>query len=122
MTTFHPLREALVGGLAVCARATPRSTADVDIAVAVPDDATATARVDGLRSTGYRVRDRWCTIGPDASRPSAWSRPTTSRSICSSASTGVEDEIVSAAEPLEVQPGLTVPVSRTGHLIATKLC
>jgi hypothetical protein len=44
---------ALVGGLAVCARAEPRPTADIDIAVAVPDDAAAKARVGDLLAAGY---------------------------------------------------------------------
>lgn len=36
------------------------------------------------------------------------------------ASSGIEHEIVAAADPLEVLPDLTVPVARTGHLIALK--
>ena len=38
------------------------------------------------------------------------------------ASSGVEAEVVGAAESLEVPPGLTIPVARIGHLIAVKLC
>jgi hypothetical protein len=45
---------ALVGGLAVCARAEPRPTADIDIAVVTADDATAKAYVDDLLAVGYR--------------------------------------------------------------------
>jgi hypothetical protein len=37
------------------------------------------------------------------------------------ASSGIEPEIVAAAESLETTPGLTVPVVTTGHLIALKL-
>lgn len=37
------------------------------------------------------------------------------------ASSGVEGEIVASAEPLEVLPGLVVPVAVAGHLIAIKL-
>ncbi|MGQ0575887.1 MAG: hypothetical protein ACT4RN_17030 [Pseudonocardia sp.] len=37
------------------------------------------------------------------------------------ASSGIEPEIVEAATAIEVVPGLTVPVARTGHLIALKL-
>ncbi len=37
------------------------------------------------------------------------------------ASSGIEPEIVQAAESLEIFPGLVVPVARTGHLIALKL-
>jgi hypothetical protein len=34
---------------------------------------------------------------------------------------GIEPEIIAAAEPLEILPKLTVPVARTGHLIALKV-
>lgn len=37
------------------------------------------------------------------------------------ASSGIEPEIVSAAEMLEVGPGLRIPVAAIGHLIALKL-
>jgi len=37
------------------------------------------------------------------------------------ASSGIEPEIVEAAEPLEILPGLRVPVARVGHLLALKL-
>lgn len=37
------------------------------------------------------------------------------------ASSGIEPEIVAAAEPIEVLPELELAVARTGHLIAVKL-
>jgi hypothetical protein len=37
------------------------------------------------------------------------------------ASSGIEAEIVAAAEPIEIIPGLVVPIARTGHLIAVKI-
>jgi hypothetical protein len=37
------------------------------------------------------------------------------------ASSGIEEELVAAAEPLEVLPGLVVPVARIGHLLVLKL-
>lgn len=45
---------ALVGGLAVSARTEPRTTRDVDVAVAVPDDA-AEAMIWSLTRVGYTV-------------------------------------------------------------------
>ena len=36
------------------------------------------------------------------------------------ASSGIEAELASAAEEIELVPGLSVPVARTGHLIALK--
>jgi len=37
------------------------------------------------------------------------------------ASSGIEPEIVEAAEAIEISPQLTLPVATTGHLIALKL-
>jgi hypothetical protein len=37
------------------------------------------------------------------------------------ASSGIEPEIVEAAEAVEISPKLTLPVATTGHLIALKL-
>jgi hypothetical protein len=37
------------------------------------------------------------------------------------ASSGIEPEVVASAEPIELLPRLTMPVARTGHLIALKL-
>lgn len=48
---------ALVGGLAVSARAEPRPTTDIDIAVVTPDDAAAKAYVDDLLAVGYRWKE-----------------------------------------------------------------
>lgn len=46
---------AVVGGLAVSARAEPRLTRDVDIAVAVRDDAQAELLTRALMNLGYQV-------------------------------------------------------------------
>jgi hypothetical protein len=115
---------ALVGGLAVCARAEPRPTADIDIAVAVPDDAAATARVGELLAAGYRSRE---SVLHDQTGRLATVRllsPVAGDVAVDLffASSGVEAEVVRAAESLEVPPGLTIPVARIGHLIAVKLC
>ncbi|MBK9034106.1 MAG: hypothetical protein IPL61_23040 [Myxococcales bacterium] len=37
------------------------------------------------------------------------------------AASGIEAEIVAAAEPVEVSEGVVAPVARVGHLIAMKL-
>jgi len=114
---------ALVGGLAVCARAEPRPTADIDIAIAVPNDATGKALVGDLLAASYHSRE---SIVHDQT-----GRLATVRLLCPGqdvaldlffASSGVETETVEAAEPMHVPPGLTIPVARIGHLIAVKLC
>src|SRR5690349_5866572 len=49
------VQHALVGGLAVSTRAEPRLTRDVDLAVAVDDDAAAESLVRELVARGYGV-------------------------------------------------------------------
>lgn len=115
---------ALVGGFAVSARAEPRFTRDIDLAVAVRDDVRAEAAVRGLIGAGYHLV---ASVEQDATGRLATVRllsPVADQTVVVDllfASSGVEPEIVEAAEPLEVLPGLTLPVARTGHLIALKL-
>lgn len=115
-------RFALVGGLAVSARAEPRLTRDVDVAVAVNDDPMAESLINKLSRRGYRVTT---TIEQTNSRLATVrvNPPGGVRVVVDLlfASCGIEPEIVAAAEPLEILPSLTVPVARTAHLIAMKL-
>ncbi|MCL4809906.1 MAG: nucleotidyl transferase AbiEii/AbiGii toxin family protein [Thermoanaerobaculia bacterium] len=120
------LRWALVGGLAVSARAEPRTTRDVDVAVAVPDDAAAEALVFSLGTEGWEVAaaveqsaaGRLATI---RLRPPFDRRGRGVVVDVLFASSGIEPEITREAERLEVLPGLVVPVARLGHLIAMKV-
>lgn len=120
---------ALVGGFAVSVRAEPRFTRDVDIAAAVPGDDAAETLVRSLFGCGYRLL---ASVEHDATGRLATAR-LTSASIGMPdeddevvvdllfASSGIEPEIVSVAEPIEILPGLIVPVAQTGHLIAVKV-
>jgi predicted nucleotidyltransferase len=119
----HPW--ALVGGLAVSARTEPRFTRDVDLAVAVSDDAEAEALVHSLLGSGYRVL---AMVEQQAQRRLATVRLQLPGETAGGvvvdllfASSGIEAEVVASAEPLEILPSLTVPVARTGHLITLKL-
>jgi predicted nucleotidyltransferase len=114
---------ALVGGLAVSARAEPRTTRDVDIAVHVVDDTDAEALVGDLRSSGFEVlatvehaaRGRLATVrlAPPGPRGAVVD--------LLFASSGIEPEVVQGADELELVRGLHVPVASTGHLIALKV-
>lgn len=118
-------RWALVGALAVSARAEPRFTRDIDLVVAVTDDRDAEGLVRDLQTRGYHVQA--------VVEQEAVSRLATARLIPGGeddggvvvdllfASSGIEPEIAAAAELLEVLPGLRVPVATTGHLIALKV-
>jgi hypothetical protein len=114
------------GRFAVSARAEPRFTRDVDVAASVPNDAVAESLVRSLLSSGYQLL---ASVEHDATSRLATARLATARADHGDqvvvdilfASSGIEPEIVEAAEPIEILPGFTVPVARTGHLIATKL-
>ena len=116
---------AVVGGLAVSARAEPRFTRDIDLALAVTDDADAEALVRALVASGYRVLasleqeavGRLATVRLEAPGEG----PAGVVVDLLFASSGVEPEAVRAADVLEILPGLPVKVARTGHLLALKV-
>ena len=116
---------ALVGGLAVSARAEPRFTRDLDLVVAVPDDREAEAVTRGLLASGYRVL---ATLEQEAAGRLATvrlaSRGEEAEGVVVDllfASSGIEPEVAGRAELLEILPGLRVPVARAGHLLALKV-
>jgi predicted nucleotidyltransferase len=118
-------RYCLVGGLAVSVRSAPRFTKDVDLAVAVHGDAEAEALVAGLRGSGYNAT---ASVEQEARGRMAQVRLTPARGEGEGvvvdllfASSGIEEEIVAAAEPVEVLPGLVIPVATAGHLVAMKI-
>jgi predicted nucleotidyltransferase len=115
---------ALVGGLAVSARTEPRFTRDADFAVAVANDAEAEALVRELRTRGYRIEAivEHDTLGRLATvRLIRSPAPTAPVIDLLFASSGIEPEIVGAAERLELLPGLQVRVATAAHLIALKI-
>lgn len=115
-------RVALVGGLAVGARARERTTRDADFVVAVTDDDAAERLVRELRARGYGIqamlehteRGRLATV--------RFTSPLDGVTMVDAlfASSGVEEEIVAAAELIDVGAGVMCPVARVGHLIALK--
>ena len=114
---------ALVGGLAVSIRTEPRFTRDVDCAVAVDDDRLAERLVAELLQGGYRAtaqieqdaRGRLATVrlrgpaDPDATVDLLF------------ASSGIERDLVSRADRIELLPDLSCKVATVGDLIALKL-
>ncbi len=119
------LPSALVGGLAVSARSDPRFTRDVDLAVAVEDDPRAEGAVRRLLSRGYAILT---TVEQKATgrlatvrlRPPGESEAGVVLDLLF-ASSGIEVEAVQRAEPLEIFPGLEVPVVAVGDLLAMKV-
>jgi predicted nucleotidyltransferase len=120
-----PARWALIGGLAVSARAEPRLTRDADFAVAVDDDAAAEQLVFHLQQRGYRAQ---ATIEHIPSGRLGTVRllapPATAVGVLVDllfASSGIEPEVVARANVLAVFPGPGVPVASVGDLIAMKV-
>lgn len=116
---------ALVGGLAVSARAEPRFTRDLDLAVAAADDSEAERIVHQLLQQGYQVL---ATVEQDSAHRLATARLSppgqTRDGIIADllfASSGIEPELIRAAEPTELFPGLIIPVTTVGHLLALKI-
>lgn len=116
------VRHALVGGLAVSARAEPRTTRDIDFAVAVKTDAEAEQVVHALTHRGYAVQ---AVLEQQLTKRLATVRLVHhehSRVLLDLlfASTGIEPEIVERAEPLLVMES-TLPVATIPYLIAMKV-
>ena len=118
-------RWALVGGLAVSVRARPRFTNDLDLAVAVDTDQDAESLVYALTMQSYRVllcleHERVSRLSTVRLLPPGQEEEGIIVDLLF-ASSGIERELTEAATPLEVLPGLSVPVATLGHLLAMKL-
>ncbi len=118
-------RWALVGGLAVSARAQPRTTRDIDVAVVASSDEIAEALVAALRPHGYAAATVVEQVALGRLGTVRLRRPKSGRLdpvvdllFCSSA---IEREAVEDAQPLEVFRGVVVPVARVAALVAMKL-
>lgn len=113
---------ALIGGIAVTVYTEPRTTRDVDVVVAVPNDRDAEGLVRDLLARGYFHQD--APREHEISGRLALVRLAGQDGVgvdLMFAFTGIETEIVSEARNLEVLPGLVLPVARPGHLLALKV-
>ncbi len=112
---------ALVGGFAVSVRVEPRFTRDIDIAVAVEDDLVAEALIRDLVARGHTPV---ATVEQQSVERLATARIRLADGQILDllfASSGIEPELVAAAEQTEILPGLSIPVATVGHLIALKV-
>ncbi len=115
-------RFALVGGLATSLRGEPRTTRDVDLAVAVRDDREAERLVRDLVARRYRVL---LVLEHDVTKRLATVRlmsPVDGITVLDLlfGSCGIEPEIVAEATPVSLG-AVVVPVARAAHLVAMKL-
>ena len=119
-------RFALVGGLAVSVRTEPRFTRDLDLVVAVESDRKAEELVRALMGRNWELLAQ---VEQDATERFATARLVLPREQVAEglvadllfASSGIEREIVAAAEPIEVFPDCVVPVATCSHLLALKV-
>jgi nucleotidyltransferase AbiEii toxin of type IV toxin-antitoxin system len=112
---------ALVGGLAVSVRAEVRFTRDVDIAVAVADDRGAEALVRSLSALGYKAV---ATVEDETRNRLSTARllsPLGVKIDLLFASSGIEEDIVARASPVDL-PGVgSIAVARAEELLAMKV-
>lgn len=116
-------RYALIGGLAVSARAEPRYTRDVDLAIAVARDSEAEHLLFALTSRGYSVitvLEQTRTGRLSTARLRHARAPDIFVDLLF-ASSGIEAEVATGSERITYRPGTTLPVARVGHLIALKV-
>lgn len=124
------LKWALIGGFAVMLRVESRSTRDLDIVLAVTGDLQTDEAVRGLRMRGYQdhptkpmlLRKDGSLFGVRLVSPPLDDGEEAMAIVdvltgCS----GVEREIVAAAEIREALPKVFIPVARLGHLVALKV-
>lgn len=107
------------------ARAEPRFTRDIDIAVAVDDDSGAEALVRALLADGYRLITSIEHDGTGRLATVRLASPVGSGDDVIVdllfASSGIEREIVRSSESTELVVGLALPIATVGHLIALKI-
>lgn len=111
----------LVGGLAVSVYCDPRFTRDVDLAIAVDNDARAELLMLSLVKRGFQIA---AVVEQEAVERLAMTRLLNADGTSIDllvASSGVESEVVKESQRMEVVRGTVLPVARIGHLIALKL-
>ncbi len=115
----------LLGGLAVSARSEPRFTRHVDLVISVGSDTDAKQAIHALRPRGYRIL---ALVEQETAGRLATARLVPPGEDHAGivldvlfASSGIEEEVASMADTMEILPGLRVPVATVGHLLALKL-
>ena len=111
----------VVGGLAVAVRTPARFTVDVDLVVAVRDDGEAETVTLAFLASGFALVN---AIEHEATGRLAAVRLQRSPGEeidLMFALTGIEGDVVQAAEPVEVLSGRTARTATIGHLVAMKL-
>lgn len=121
----HEARFAVVGGLAVSARTQPRFTRDADVCVATAGDRESESLVRSLQADGYRVV---ALVEQETTGRLATVRLAAREDIDAGvlldllfASSGIETEVVDAADRMELFEGIDAPIATVPSLIALKV-
>jgi predicted nucleotidyltransferase len=114
---------ALVGGIAVSLRTIERFTKDVDFAISVEEDREAEAIVESLGQAGFRIA---MFLERDEDGRLATVRLKSGGEVevfvdLLFATSGIENEVIADATPIEVFPGFIVKLATIPALIAMKL-
>lgn len=114
-------RWALVGGIAVSVRSTPRFTADADLVVAVQNDAQAERIIHTALADGWQLSALIEQTDTGRLATARLVRPDLGKADFLFASSGIEPEIVDGSTAVEVIVGHRLPVAAVGHLLALKV-
>ena len=122
------LRWAMVGGLAVSFQTEPRTTRDLDVAIAVSGDSEAERITLSFRMRGYAPHPEGDVLEQTDRNRLATVRLVAPGSALAGvgvdllfASSGIEPEVVAASQLRAVLPAVYAPIARIGHLLALKV-
>lgn len=118
-------RWALIGALAASIYGDPRTTKDIDIAVVTADTLELDVLVSKLGSRGYLNPQSLMHVSPTFQLGMRLTVPSKRAYKIPvdllNSSSGIESEIVSSAQRIEILPATTLPVASLGHMIAMKV-
>ena len=119
------VRWALIGALAVSIHTEPRTTRDIDVALALDEVSDIETILEGLEKRGYSQRQLLMNLAPAQRLGFRLMIPTENASSLPIdllfSSSGIETEIVQSAVVIEVFPNLPLPVANLSHTLAMKI-
>lgn len=119
------LKWAIIGGLAYSIYADPRTTKDIDVAVATDSKQELEEIVLHLLKQGYKDKQLLMRMNPTHRLGMRVSLPTSRRYSIPvdllTDSSGIEREIVEEAKIIEILPSLSLPVASLSHILAMKI-
>lgn len=119
----HHLSYCLVGGLAVSFRTIERATRDVDLAVGVQSEHHAENLIREIQNIGFtpvELLQRRSNGAISTVRLLSAEFPGVYLDLLLS-TCGIENEVITYATPIEILPGLVIPVATIPSLVAMKI-